>query len=70
MPLYEYRCPEGHQFEKRQPLRERELAICPQCGALAPKVFSAVNHSFGFRFSDKSLNDVESKGPDEVVRNI
>lgn len=43
MPTYEYRCPEGHEFEKfTQKISDAqgELA-CPTCGKVAPRRMSA-----------------------------
>lgn len=40
MPLHDFRCPNGHQFEKFQPLeRLRQHAKCPFCEADGEKVF-------------------------------
>lgn len=43
MPTYEYRCPDGHEFEKfvlKISLASSELA-CPVCGKLAQRRISA-----------------------------
>ena len=40
MPTYEYRCPEGHAFERFQRISEDPVADCPECGAAAERVIS------------------------------
>jgi putative FmdB family regulatory protein len=41
MPTYEYRCPEGHDFEKFQKMSEKPRAKCPVCGKPATRQMSA-----------------------------
>ena len=57
MPLYEFRCPTGHDFEKfyrsinAAPSEEK----CPECGLLAGRVMSAAGLVFkgtGFYITD------------------
>jgi putative FmdB family regulatory protein len=57
MPLYEYRCPEGHDFEKfyrsinAAPVEER----CPVCGKVANRLMSTAGLVFkgsGFYITD------------------
>jgi putative FmdB family regulatory protein len=57
MPLYEFRCPEGHDFEKfyrsigSAPSEEK----CPECGRMAERVMSAAGLVFkgtGFYITD------------------
>jgi len=44
MPVYEYRCPEGHRSEKFAPMRDCEKPIkCPQCGEVAVRIISLPN---------------------------
>jgi putative FmdB family regulatory protein len=40
MPTYEYRCPEGHTFERFQRISEDPVADCPDCGAAAERMIS------------------------------
>jgi putative FmdB family regulatory protein len=37
MPTYEYRCPEGHDFELFQRMSDEPVAKCPTCGKKAPR---------------------------------
>ena len=57
MPLYEFRCPDGHDFEKfyRSIGSAQSEAQCPECGALAQRVMSAAGLVFkgsGFYITD------------------
>jgi putative FmdB family regulatory protein len=38
MPIYEYRCEQGHTFEALQRMTEEPLATCEQCEAPAVRV--------------------------------
>ncbi|NLX92052.1 MAG: zinc ribbon domain-containing protein [Firmicutes bacterium] len=40
MPIYEYRCDCGHQFEKLTRLNDDSVHACPVCGGETRKVFS------------------------------
>jgi putative FmdB family regulatory protein len=40
MPTYEYRCPEGHEFEKFQRITEPPVLECPTCGQPSVRVLS------------------------------
>ncbi len=40
MPTYEYRCPEGHEFEEFQRMSAPPEATCPVCGKQAERVLS------------------------------
>jgi putative FmdB family regulatory protein len=57
MPLYEYRCPNGHEFEKffRSIGSAASEAKCPACGELGERVLSAAGLVFkgsGFYITD------------------
>lgn len=41
MPTYEYRCPNGHEFEEFQRMSDPPVASCPVCGAEAERLLSA-----------------------------
>lgn len=41
MPTYEYRCPEGHEFELFQRMSDEPVAACPECGKQAERLLSA-----------------------------
>lgn len=40
MPTYEYRCDEGHAFERIQKMADKPLTTCPECGAKASRQIS------------------------------
>ena len=42
MPIYEYRCDNGHVFEVMQRMSDDPLAVCEQCGAPVQRVFHPV----------------------------
>ncbi len=57
MPLYEYRCPNGHDFEKfyRSIGTASTEATCPVCGAFGARVMSTAGLVFkgsGFYITD------------------
>jgi putative FmdB family regulatory protein len=55
MPIYEYKCENGHVFDVMQKLSEDPLASCVECGAPVRKVLHPVGISFkgsGFYSTD------------------
>ena len=40
MPTYEYRCPEGHEFERFQKMTDSARIRCPRCGRIAVRKIS------------------------------
>ncbi len=49
-------------------MKDRHKANCPQCGKLAGKVLSVVNHSFGWRLTERSHTRFGPKN--EVERDV
>ena len=43
MPLYDYRCPQGHSFEQMATIDGRQQQPCPACGQAAAKIPSRVS---------------------------
>ena len=41
MPIYEYRCENGHEFEAFQSMSEDPISKCMECGAPSERVLSA-----------------------------
>ncbi len=41
MPLYDYRCTNGHSFEARHGF-DAPLPVCPECGAEAERIITRV----------------------------
>ena len=64
MPTYEYRCPEGHLFEKFQKMTDKPRAKCPVCGKMAARKISGgaglVFKGSGFYITDYGK---DGKGP-------
>jgi putative FmdB family regulatory protein len=69
MPTYEFRCPEGHEFEKfyRTISGAEAQAACPQCGLPAERVMSATGFAFkgsGFYLTDYGKNAHRGTAPE------
>ena len=67
MPTYEFRCPDGHDFEKfyRTISGAESTAACPQCGKPAERVMSPTGFAFkgsGFYLTDYGKNAHREKG--------
>jgi putative FmdB family regulatory protein len=55
MPIYEYRCTNGHRFEVLQKIADTPLTECEECGAPATRVLHPVAIHFkgsGFYSTD------------------
>ena len=51
MPIYEYKCENGHVFEVIQPITDEPLTKCQECGAPAARVlYSPAVHFKGSGF--------------------
>jgi putative FmdB family regulatory protein len=67
MPIYEYKCENGHVFDVMQKLSEDPLTTCVECGAPVRKVLHPVGISFkgsGFYstdYSNKSKRETTTK---------
>jgi putative FmdB family regulatory protein len=68
MPTYEYRCPDGHVFEKFQKMAERPRARCPVCGKPATRMISGgaglVFKGSGFYITDYGKDGKGPRKPD------
>jgi putative FmdB family regulatory protein len=71
MPIYDYRCTNGHEFEVFQSMSEDSVSSCTECGAEVERVFHPVAVHFkgsGFyttdyaRSSGKDGKDGKSAG--------
>jgi putative FmdB family regulatory protein len=67
MPTYEFRCPEGHEFEKfyRSIGGAESQAACPTCGEVSERMMSATGFAFkgsGFYLTDYGKNAHRDKG--------
>ena len=55
MPIYEYRCENGHLFEVMQKITDDPVTVCEQCGEPVQRVFHPVAVHFkgsGFYTTD------------------
>jgi putative FmdB family regulatory protein len=60
MPTYEYKCPEGHEFELFQRMSDEPVATCPECGRDAKRQFST-GGGFLFKGEGFYITDYRSK---------
>jgi putative FmdB family regulatory protein len=59
MPTYSYRCTEcDNAFDIQQAFTDDSLSVCPQCGGVLRKVFSAV----GVTFNGSGFYRTDSRG--------
>jgi putative FmdB family regulatory protein len=76
MPIYEYKCENGHVFDVMQKMSEDPLTECVECGAPVRKVLQPVGISFkgsGFYSTDYSKKSAktdskETKETKETVK--
>jgi putative FmdB family regulatory protein len=70
MPTYDYRCPEGHEFELFQKMSDKPRAKCPVCGKQATRQISGgaglVFKGTGFYITDYGK---DGKGPRKDAAN-
>jgi putative FmdB family regulatory protein len=70
MPIYEYRCRNGHTFEVFQSMSEDPVSRCTECGAPVERVFHPVAVHFkgaGFYSTDYArAGSSDGKGPSET----
>ena len=67
MPIYEYRCLNGHTFEVIQSMSDDPVEACEQCGAPVERVFHPVAVHFkgsGFYTTDYKSKSKSSSGKD------
>jgi putative FmdB family regulatory protein len=60
MPIYEYRCPNGHNFEVFQSMSDDPVTTCQECGAPVERVFHPV--AVHFKGSGFYTTDYARKG--------
>jgi len=76
MPIYEYRCDNGHTFEVMQRMVDDPIDVCPEDGAPVQRVFHPVAVHFkgkGFYSTDygskkraRELKDSAEKGAEKT----
>jgi putative FmdB family regulatory protein len=60
MPIYEYRCTNGHTFEVMQSMSDDPVTACEVCGAAVERVFRPV--AVHFKGSGFYTTDYAKKG--------
>jgi putative FmdB family regulatory protein len=63
MPIYEYKCEQGHVFDAMQKMADDPLTSCIECGASVRKLMQPVGISFkgsGFYSTDYSSGKASS----------
>ncbi|MBM3667439.1 MAG: FmdB family transcriptional regulator [Actinobacteria bacterium] len=68
MPIYEYRCENGHEFEALQAMSDDPVETCEQCGAPVERVFHPVAVHFkgsGFYNTDYKKSGQSEKSDGE-----
>ncbi len=68
MPIYEYRCDNGHQFEVIQSMSDDPVSSCGACGAPVERVFHPIAVHFkgsGFYNTDYKNNSKSGKDSKE-----
>ncbi len=63
MPIYEYRCGNGHEFEVVQRMTDDPVSTCEVCGEPVDRVFRPV--AVHFKGSGFYTTDYARKGKDE-----
>src|SRR4051812_36227338 len=76
MPIYEYRCENGHTFEVMQRMTEDPVATCTTCAAPVQRVFHPVavhfkgsgfyNTDYGTKRRSRELEKSASEGADKT----
>lgn len=70
MPTYEYRCPDGHEFEVFQRMSDEPVASCPECGKPSSRLLSGggglLFKGEGFYITDYRSADYRKKAEAEA----
>ena len=65
MPIYEYRCENGHLFEVMQKITEDPVTVCEQCAAPVQRVFHPIAvHFKGSGFYNTDYGTAKRKRED------
>lgn len=63
MPIYEYKCENGHVFDVMQKMADQPLSECQECGAAAVRVLhSPAVHFKGSGFYNTDYGKKKGKG--------
>ena len=65
MPIYEYKCSNGHVFEAVQSMSDDPITACPECGAPVERVFHPIAvHFKGSGFYSTDYGSKKQTGQD------
>ncbi len=67
MPIYEYKCPDGHRFEVFQSMADDPVTVCEVCGKPVERVFHPIAVHFkgsGFYTTDYAKKGSAAKSGD------
>jgi putative FmdB family regulatory protein len=67
MPIYEYRCTNGHEFEVFQAMADEPVSACQVCGASVERIFRPVAVHFkgsGFYTTDYARKAASTSSSD------
>jgi putative FmdB family regulatory protein len=70
VPIYEYRCSNGHNFEVMQSMSDPPVQKCEECGAAVERVFHPVAVHFkgsGFYTTDYGRNRGSAGGSSDLA---
>jgi putative FmdB family regulatory protein len=62
MPIYEYRCQNGHTFEVFQSMSADPVTACEECGAPVERVF----HPVAIHFKGSGFHNTDYKNKDKA----
>jgi putative FmdB family regulatory protein len=62
MPIYEYRCQNGHTFEVFQSMSADAVTACEECGAPVERVF----HPVAIHFKGSGFHNTDYKNKDKA----
>ena len=62
MPIYEYRCENGHTFEVFQSMSADPVTACEECGAPVERVF----HPVAIHFKGSGFHNTDYKNKDRA----
>jgi putative FmdB family regulatory protein len=71
MPVYEYRCENGHTFEVLQRMSDDPVTVCQECGASVQRVFHPVAVHFkgsGFYTTDYGKKKTAAAGAESGAK--
>jgi putative FmdB family regulatory protein len=76
VPIYEYKCANGHVFEAVQSMSDDPITACPECGAPVERVFHPIavhfkgkgfyNTDYGTRRRNRELERSGKEGTDKT----